>query len=281
MVTKQIESFRVPSEAVDIIAGTPIKLTLRDGRRPLVGGPQIEFQIGPGGIATATCTLGFAAVRGGVEGFVTNSHCSRTRGAVDSGRYWQAFRPLFDNDQVGTETADRPMWTGGSCPTGRTCRLSDANFVDTHDGVAIGRGSLARPPFGTLNWNGTDLYRINAADFTEVDRTVLKVGRTTGLTAGVVWGTCFNTNVADSNHTMICQDIATYDSDSGDSGSPVFELTNSPLANDVKLVGINWGSGELSNGQQIAVLSPFPWVWFELGYEYGVDVLVCTSVYFC
>jgi len=41
------------------------------------------------------------------------------------------------------------------------------------------------------------------------------------------------------------------------------------------------GGGELSNGQQIAVLSPFPWIWFELGYEYNMDVLVCTSVYFC
>ena len=50
----------------------PIEPYLRSRRRPLRGGLQINF----GGFL---CTLGFIAVRNGVNGYVTNSHCTQLR----------------------------------------------------------------------------------------------------------------------------------------------------------------------------------------------------------
>ena len=66
----------IPREACTITEEQPISLFLRTRRRPLRGGLQINF----GGFL---CTLGFVAVRQGITGFVTNSHCTNTQGGVE------------------------------------------------------------------------------------------------------------------------------------------------------------------------------------------------------
>lgn len=258
LVTSRLAGLGIPRAAVTVVSATAATPTLRDQTRPLTSGTQIQSEA-----TLPICTLGFIAVRNvGEVGFVTNSHCSLTRGAVDSGRYWQASRPGNDSGVIGIETVD-PRLTGGfGCTRGRICRRSDSNFVSSDSGVRLGQ--IARPPASSTNWNGTDLYRITAVGRTANGRTVTKVGRTTGNTSGTVVRSCVARNVADSLITMLCQDMAAMTTAPGDSGSPVFEVTNSPSTNDVRLVGIHWGSGTL-DGVQTATFSPFEQVNAEVG----------------
>lgn len=223
----------IPKAAVTVVTATAVKEILRDRTRPLHGGTQIVF--GTGG---STCTLGFPVNRGGDFGFMTNSHCSTTRGVVDSGSYWQPTRPTGGGDAVGVETVDPPMFTGVGCPAGRSCRFSDANFVRTNGSTGIMQGRIARPPVGSVDWNGTDTFRINTVGQAFSGDRVEKVGRTTGRTVGNVTSTCVNSNVAGTTFTYLCQDRASLASAGGDSGSPVFVLTNNPAPNDVRAVGI-------------------------------------------
>jgi hypothetical protein len=183
------------------------------------------------------CTLGFAAVRQGITGFVTNSHCTNTQGGVEGTIYNQ---PIFDfiNNQVGVEIADPPYFTGGSCPAGKRCRFSDSAFVRAAITTAL--GSIARPPDGSFTWNGTHTFTITAEADPLMGQSVIKVGRTTGRTSGTVQKTCALINVTDTDITLLCQSQATYLSVGGDSGSPVFRLTVLP---NVTLVGINWSTG--------------------------------------
>lgn len=249
-VAAEIRRAGVPEEAVEVEEMSPFRFvsSVRDSHRPMVGGLQIEGQAGAFGItATRRCSLGVITVRSSVTGFVTNSHCSRTQGEVDNGRYWQSTRPLLDTGQVGTETVDPPYnfvsFNGTSCPSGRRCRISDANFVAAQSGVTVSRGFVARPSLGATSWNGTSTFRITNQT-NPTSGTVTKVGRTTGRTAGTISNSCVRIDVADSDITLFCQNIANAGVDHGDSGSPVFKISNSPSANDVELVGILWGGND-------------------------------------
>ncbi|MGI5214679.1 hypothetical protein [Plantactinospora sp. CA-290183] len=261
----------IPLAAVNLVPGEPFRTTVRDQTRPLHAGTQIQFARGA---STFNCTLGFPATRSGVNGFVTASHCSTTRSVVDGGRYWQSTRPAGDANPVGTETVDRAFFTS-TCPTGRLCRVSDANFVAAQTGVNIALGRIARPPLNSTNWNGTDTFRVVARGGTAVGDPVQKVGRTTGRTSGTVTGDCVDLNVADTNITLFCQETATYQSAGGDSGSPVFEVTNSPAANDVALVGVHWGGGVV-DGVNFAAFSELTNVGLEVG-----TIQVCAAGFSC
>lgn len=264
-IRRELAGRDIPVAAVKLIEAGPFRPALQDDHRPLRGGTQIQFQVGMGGLFTATCTMGFTANRSGTTGFVTNSHCSRTMGAVDDGRYWQANRPFFDGNQVGIERVDPPFFVGGTCPEEAVCRLSDANFVENFtDEANIFLARIARLPFNTLDWNGTDQFRIMQAGFSGLDDPVTKIGRTTGRTAGDVIIICVDVQVAGTNIVQLCQDVTTAEAGPGDSGSPVFRITHSPNAFDVRLIGILWGIGELTDGTPISVVSPYPFVDAEL-----------------
>jgi hypothetical protein len=250
----------IPPAAVDIVTAAPVTPNVRDRTRPLRGGIQIQYARGT---TTVQCTMGVPAIRSGIFGFVANSHCSTVRGQLDNGLYWQASRAAGNNDLVGAEMVDQPFKTGGTCPAGQQCRLTDTNFVRSDVDVAVGR--IARPPLNSTNWNGTDTFRITDAWDTEVGNAVQKVGRATGRTQGTVVRTCANRTVRDTNITLLCQDLADYTSDEGDSGSPVFEITNSPATNDVRLVGIHWGSSVI-DGVLISTFSPYRFIIPEIGY---------------
>jgi hypothetical protein len=256
-----LAELRVPAGAVATVnVQQPVAPLLLDRTRPLTGATQIQFQTGTGGLSTGTCTMGFPAIRDGVVGFVTNAHCSRTRGDVDNGRYWQPTRPFFGNDQVGTETVDPPFFTGSGCPSGNVCSFTDAIFVRAHDGVGVNRGRLASVPCcGSLNWNGSSVWRISENNFTFTGNSVRKTGRTSGTTVGTVDDICVSIGVSGTNIVMGCQDLITATSDPGDSGSPVFEITHAPAANDVRAVGILWGGGVI-DGVEVSVITPTPFV---------------------
>jgi hypothetical protein len=243
----------IPRAAVNIIETKEMNLTLRSRRRPLRGGLQINF-------GNFLCTLGFIAVRNGVTGYVTNSHCTTTQGGVQNTVEHQPSASGTTN-RVGIEIAD-PTYVGGAgCPAGRVCRRSDSSFIQvphpSGPAVTTARGTIARPAVNSFTWNGVDIFNITSEGSAVVGQAVTKVGRTTGRTAGTVSQTCVNTNVSGTNITQLCQTFANYGNAGGDSGSPVFRITTLP---NVVLVGINWGG----NGT-ISVFSPITQIQQELG----------------
>jgi hypothetical protein len=232
----------VPLEAVNIVETPPVvqELTLRDRRRPIVGGQQVSFRRNT---STLICTLGFNAIRAGVAGFVVNSHCTAIQGGVQGTVLHQPTIALFGLNRIGVETVDPGYWVGFPCPAGRRCRRSDAAFFRKDAGVTASQGRIARTAVNSIVWNGVSTFRIVREADPVVGQVVRKVGRTTGHTAGFVQQTCANFNVLGTTITQLCQSRASYNSAGGDSGSPVFRIVNTPAANDVALGGIHWGSG--------------------------------------
>jgi hypothetical protein len=235
----------IPREAVIIEQTKPDRFhaTLRDERRPVQGGVQIEADTGI--FSSKICTLGFNAFRNNVKGFVTNSHCTENQGGSDGTDFHQPTDPLFGSNKIGDEIADPPYFTGGICPAGRRCRFSDSAFVDYSEVLSGGARIVRTTGTGSLTIHSTNpTFLVISETATPVDGTILdKVGRTTGWTSGRVSATCLTTNVADTNITLFCQNrVARISgtnrmSDNGDSGSPVFRV----LGSDASLFGILWG----------------------------------------
>lgn len=241
-VEEQLAILGIPREAVNIEVTEPIQFaaTLRDRRRPLVGGLQINF-------GNFLCTLGFIATRAGTQGMVTNSHCTNIQGGVEGTVYHQPLASGTTN-RIGKELADPAYFTGAPCPVGRRCRFSDTSFAriphPSGPAVTVTRGLIARTTaLGSITIASTSPnYRIvSEAAFPFVGEVLNKVGRTTGWSQGTVAATCVSTNVSGTNITQLCQDFVNARVGPGDSGSPVFRITNSPAARDVQLYGVLWG----------------------------------------
>ena len=228
----------VPADALLVVETAPIvvQVSLRDRIRPVRGGTQIQFTAG-------TCTLGFNAIRSGVQGFLTNSHCTVTQGGVEGTAFYQP--TVSAENLVGTETAD-PLWRGYQCSLaqrllGYVCRYSDSAFAQLQSGVSASLGVIARPD--SVNTNSLTIagtFQVVSEGSSFVGHTLNKVGRTTGWTQGSVTGTCMDFIQAYTNRIARCQDEVRATSSFGDSGSPVFSITNS-AQNDVQLRGIMWG----------------------------------------
>jgi len=165
--------------------------------------------------------------------------------------------PIFNTaNRIGYEVLDPPLYTGNpygvsylACPSGKQCRMSDAGFgIFDGDYTSTPRGYIARPAsLGTVNWNGSDKYRVTEIGYPE--GSVRAVGRTSGMSSGTIVSTCVSVGVADHpNVVQNCQYIGTYSSQPGDSGGPVFRVTNSPSTHDV-----NVGSSPLT-GQPLLAL---------------------------
>ena len=235
--------------------------SLRDTFRPIPGGVQI------GWLCDATtcrwCTDTFTAFRGKTLGFVTCSHCSHTRGAVDGTRYVQS--SPTSGGEVGSEIVDAPFVT---CNGGRRCRGSDAVFVRFDK---KGFGSFARiarpvsrdPLLGSLVVKpaGARLNVVGAGAPPLVGDTLHKIGRTTGWTYGPVVRSCVDVNQEDTDITYTCQTEVAAGVDVGDSGSPVFTRKGS---NGALLQGIIWAAGEIDD-RRTFIFSPLAAIDRELG----------------
>jgi hypothetical protein len=243
VVEARLAGLGIPRAAVIIEETEPIELvahTLRSRVRPLVGGLQINF-------SNFLCSLGFIAIRNGVQGIVTNSHCTNIQGGVEGTVYHQPIASGTTN-RIGRETVDPLYFTGGACPAGRRCRYSDSAFArvphPSGPAVTVSLGRIARPTgLGSITISHTSPpFRVVGETSSPLaGETLNKVGRTTGRTQGVVSNTCVNTNVFGSNITLLCQHFVNAGVSGGDSGSPVFRITNSPAAGDVRLYGVLWG----------------------------------------
>lgn len=187
------------------------------------------------------CSLGFAVRRAsdGLEGFLTNSHCTTKVAEYDG----NPFRQPLEGQLIGYEEDDPPTFL---CPTGSYpyCREADVALIEATvplDFEKIGRTTASCglencPEVVTVDHTLPTFTIVDRYDHVIENETVHKVGRTTGWTYGAVEDTC--DDVVGRIVKILCSDRVDYASDGGDSGSPVFQLLPS---GNVELRGIHWG----------------------------------------
>lgn len=264
------QDFGVPYSLETLAGGLDKKkpaatLSILDNVRPVPGAVQLSFISLP---YIYFCTIGFNAYRGTAFGFVTNSHCTTDRGAVDGTRYSQGdpYGPA-----LATEIADPSYSTSPPCPAGRKCRFSDSAFAQ-YDGNSTKLGSFKK--LSHTSSRGTEegslVLSPASSRFTVAGsaappltgQVVNKIGRTTGWTFGPVVATCVDVNSSATQFTLWCQHIVQAGTDGGDSGSPVFTWSK---GSSVKLVGILWAGGSDGAGNTIFAFSPYTAIQQELG----------------
>ena len=280
-IASTLTGLGVPSAATVVELRGPVRqvASLRDKVRPPHGGYQIQFFPVPSPLVLV-CTLGFNAVRGGVNSFITNSHCSNVQGGTTPlpTDYYQATRggviPVADN-YIAFEADDPQYTSGGECPLLRRCRTADASRAQYGAGQVFSIGRIARTALlnSVLATEDTAYFRIDDLNPTwrivseqatpVLGQTLNKVGRTTGWTRGTVVETCVDVDVTDSDITQRCQSLVDAFVDGGDSGSPVFGAN---VDGTVFLAGILWGSStDLVTGAVQFIFSPYAAIERELG----------------
>ena len=289
-ITSTLTGLGIPGAAAVLQLRGPVRqaLSVRDKTRPPHGGFQIQFFPTPASPLVLVCTLGFNAVRNGVQSFITNSHCSNVQGGTDLRTdYYQSTRGgvLPNPDNFIAFEADDPQYvSGGECPLLRRCRTADASRAQYGAGQVFSIGKIARTTLLNTALASDDTtyfqidplnpsYRITAEQPIPVQGQVLhKVGRTTGWTSGTVVATCENVSVTDSDITQLCQGLVSAFVDGGDSGSPVFGFHTDGT---VFLGGILWGSStDLVTNEVQFIFSPFGSVERELGELTTTDPLI-------
>ncbi len=280
-IAATLTSLDVPAAATVLQIRGPVRQLagLRDKIRPPFGGLQIQFFPLPASPVVLVCTIGFNALRGNEESFITNSHCSNVQGGTDTPTdYYQATRGLLASpDNYVAHEVDDPVYaSGGDCPLLRQCRYADVSRARYGAGQRFTLGLIARTDVlnteqleddttTTLKISATTPnYRIAGTQATAVmGQTLNKVGRTTGWTQGKVVATCENVDVSDSNITQLCQSMVGAFVAGGDSGSPVFGLNTDGT---VFLGGILWGSStDLVTNEVQFIFSPYASIEREMG----------------
>lgn len=251
-VEARLAALGIPNQLIEVRETSPIvfAVTLQEKYRPIIGGIEINFVRFPW---LYICTLGFNAQRSGVDGFVTNSHCTAKQGEVDGTVHYQKYP-----ERIGKEIADPQFFTGGVCPRKLKCRYSDAAFSQRDSGIDANLGRVAKTDgvnTGSLTIAGQ--FAITGEGDVVVGQTANKVGRTTGWTQGPVTRTNVDVRVSGTNIVMLGQHFVQAGVDGGDSGSPVFRIE---ADDNVTLLGILWGKG----GSEF-VYSPISNVERELG----------------
>jgi hypothetical protein len=202
-------------------AAAPQALTIQEYQRPLRGGYKVTYTKADG--THWACTIGFVTMYNSQPAFVTASHCSRTFGGTDGAPYYQpGYDPTF-NYGVGTEAYD-PFWF--QCNWVYQCRMTDSNIVSfsgTYGDIDHGRIARTMHSSGSKDVDPANPYFTIAGQMQQsiVGDTIHKIGQKTGWTKGVVNQTCL-TIYFDSDKRVNCTDEATYHSNVGDSGAPVF-----------------------------------------------------------
>jgi hypothetical protein len=238
-VEEELARLAIPREAVDLWVEPPVEpiLTLRQYYRPIRGGFQVTFNPG------YTCTLGFNAVDSSNRSLlVTASHCSSVQGEFDNDLVYQPTVDAQHNNLIGAEFSDPPFWTGAPCPDQRRCRWSDSLLAVKSAAVSADKGGVARTTgLGSITVDGTyPRFRITAENQRPSSgETLNKMGKSTGWTQGPVDLVCVDVDVV-GDRTLLCQDRVAANVSEGDSGAPVFRITNSPAQRDVKLYGLVW-----------------------------------------
>lgn len=225
-----------------------------------------------------TCTLGLvlypASTFDGTVDYsrpylLTASHCAgvSNMGVVDS---TAAGQPDGVNTVAYDEIMDPPFGTKG-CPSGTTCKRSDASVYELISTVSVSFGSIASAGSDlVIDWN----FTIVQEELPFVGDLVNKTGRTTGQTGGYVTATCV-TFEAGPGVALTCQNEADYDADNGDSGAPVFRYIS---GGDVALQGLHSGSDSTDTKRYY---SAFHFVGRDVYEAYGVNLTACADASSC
>jgi hypothetical protein len=219
----------VPNDALTVESWPePVELTsLSNQIRPVPGGVEITYS------GYGLCTLGVNAKRLGQSGFITASHCSGVKFGYDVKHYYQG------GGHIGNEGIDPEVFPCAESLRG--CRNSDAMLGLYAGGVSSDFGYIAKPI--TRNTGSTTIdavyprFRIvSEFNWAVTGETLEKVGRTTGWSGGQVVDGCLDLGV--TGGTVRCIMLVNAPAGLGDSGSPVFEITN---GTDVRLRGVLFG----------------------------------------
>ncbi len=197
---------------------------------PLAGGAQIQFRIGSGG---ASCSLGVPAVRNGVTGFITASHCSDKVYGTDASGQSPYFAPTLAQQAFATESVDpgpincEDRISAGTA--GSNCRRSDALFVQTGSPNAVQLGRIYQAN-AALNITGS-LPVVGTLRYPSLNQNVAKTGRTTGTTSGRVTQTCVDAAVSQAagqapSYGVLCSTVTNVLVQGGDSGSALYVPEN-------------------------------------------------------
>lgn len=257
-VQAKLKQLGIPDKAVLILDEEVVStegeevdfLGLASANNEYYGGLQIRRPLNDGTGRFSSCTMGFYAILNGVTVGVSNSHCSRDRNS-SGGDGSQFFNSA--NVFLGAETHDRnfhdwcPKWYSPL----RWCRNADAMLFDAVPGplapamnkiaryTMINPGSSTDPMFRTIDANNPII--IYARYSSRSGELVNKAGISTGQTQGTIKATCkdvdYSVLVFLPGLVMQCQRETDYGRASGDSGAPVFVMTNGYA----DLRGIHWG----------------------------------------
>jgi hypothetical protein len=267
-VAEALGRARIPAGAVLIELTPPVQLTatLSDPVRPVVGGLTINDEL-----YQNRCTLGYNHVFGNSRVFVTAAHCTGGHAAIGVVTQMVMHQPRYNGtmaNAVGYELSDPPFFdnaTDSRCPAGvsRGCRYSDAAAFEYYDHVPTDRNGL--PYYIAHVGSGTDslstiigYHQTYGQALTPVVGEIArKIGSQTGYSEGAISTTCSHeTSGGASPYVLLCQDIANYRSDHGDSGAPVYLRV---FDNKRYIAGVHWGKRD---GK--AIFSPVSNVHYEL-----------------
>lgn len=272
-VASQLRAIGVPDGAVTFEYGETTPLDNLDSRvRPLIGG------------LNAYCTIGFPAVRNGVSGFITNSHCMDVMGGTTGTKVYQPGYPTkYSDDRVGTETVDPNFQVGSSgsnCPLTFRCRRSDSAFVTTHSNVAIRKGEIAKLSSNVIT---STRYKVKWITYDTGAGTdpgtiflsaapIHKVGHTTGHTrvpgdgGAAEIDRCIDDSYTHNgqSYKFYCQSyVPGLRAGPGDSGSPVFSISRDGIS--VTAWGLLYGTRSVDGRVVGSYFSPISAVLNELG----------------
>lgn len=268
IVRGTVDKLGIPADAVNVEHQAEPHFAARSNLAnscDLQGG--LEIDNGDG-----ACSLGFVSKRTVSSttqlGLITASHCSDTLWTLDNSEFEQP----SGGSVVADETYDLDyFWTADvpSCPTSRKCRWSDAQFSVIRNGVSYDRGFIANADVGDDDIDsGQPQWRVSREDEGSQNDTVRKVGQVTGTSVGQISKTCVDADFQDSGIglvTVLCQNKVDADHLDGDSGAPVFEVTDFPQTDDVDLAGILIGGQELD----YYYYSPIGAIYMEIDQDAG------------
>ncbi|MEX2376867.1 MAG: hypothetical protein WD848_02420 [Dehalococcoidia bacterium] len=180
---------------------------------------------------------------------------------------------------MADETRDLDWFThndNSNCPaTANLCRWSDANFSTIRSGIGYDRGFIANAKMTDTEIDtNPEQWRISSEGSGSVNDGVYKVGQKTGRTWGYISQICKTEEVPeDSGDYYLCQNEVTTlmtggfpFADHGDSGGPVFSITDFPAMNDATLRGIVV-AGHTAAGKTL--FSPIGAIYMEIDQDEG------------
>ncbi len=196
--------------------------TNTDKIRPIIGGTQIYTSYSKGSLGT----LSVVGKLGGKVGFILSGHVAGDAKASPNRAVYQPINPPAAN-RIGSVKLISD-WKNGAADA------AWGEYVDQN----------AAPSLGLIWKDANSTYKVksvkDSANSSQDDMVNMQGISSTSASSGKIQAlgatVKFKAGEFDPEQTLMNQVVATYTTVSGDSGGPVFEITN---GNDVALLGIN------------------------------------------